>query len=129
MWWRHHDVISRFTRTCQYPTTYQVSTWSHNYLGNYTCVSSKSAPLRPRHVTPDDVIDLKLHTYDGCLTVNACVKFEWLQKTSPHTSSKSPFWQVFNLPLEGAVAFCDVINIFFELPTLARHLRPWKATS
>ena len=34
----------------------------------------------PRHVTPDDVIDLKLQAYDGCLTVNVCVKFKVITK-------------------------------------------------
>ena len=33
---RHHDVISQFTRTCQYLTTYKVSTWSHHYIKSYT---------------------------------------------------------------------------------------------
>ena len=43
-----------------------------------------------RHVTPDDVIDLKLHTYDGCLTVNVCVKFEVITKNfTTHIFKKS----------------------------------------
>ena len=29
----------------------------------------------PCHVTPNDVIDLKLHTYDACLTINMFVSF------------------------------------------------------
>ena len=28
----------------------------------------------PHHVTPDDVIDLKLSIYDACVAVNVCVK-------------------------------------------------------
>ena len=34
----------------------------------------------PRHVTPDDVIDLKLHTHDACLTVSVCVEFKVITK-------------------------------------------------
>jgi hypothetical protein len=43
-------------------------------------MTSKYAPLMPRHVTPDNVIDLKLHTHDACLTVSVCVKFKVITK-------------------------------------------------
>ena len=38
----------------------------------------------PCHVTPNDIIDLKLHTYDGCLTINMCVNFEVITKKHTH---------------------------------------------
>ncbi len=44
----------------------------------------------PRHVTPDDVIDLKFHTYDSCLTINICANFEVItQNFSTHIFKKS----------------------------------------
>ena len=56
--------------------------------GDYTI--SKSAPLMPRHVTSSDVIDLKLHTNDGCLTINMCVNFEVIKKNfTTHIFKKS----------------------------------------
>ena len=73
----------------------------------------------------------ELHDFKKC-TFNVASRdprwrhLKWLQQISPQTTTKSKFWRVFNLPLEGAVAICDVINILFELSTLARHLRPGK---
>ena len=72
----------------------------------------------------DDVFDLKLHTY----TVNVCVQFKVITTNFTTDIFKKSILKSFNLPLEGAVAICDVINILYELSTLARHLRHWKAT-
>ena len=54
-----------------------------------------------RHVTPDDVIDLKLHTYDACQTVNVCVKFKVITKNFATDIFKKSILKNFQLATRG----------------------------
>ena len=83
----------------------------------------------PRHVTRDDVIDLKLSTYDTCLTVNICVNFEVITQNFTTQFFKKSILKSFNLPLEGATAFFDVIYIYFLTAHSCQALTLFKATS
>ena len=120
MWWRHHDVTSQFTRTCQYLTFYQGSTLSHNCLRRYTI--SKDAPLMPHHVTSSDVNNFKLHTYDGCLTIIMCVNFEVITKNFTTHIFKKSILMSFQPVARGRYYTLWRHWYFLELPTIGLQL-------
>ena len=75
---------------------------------------------------PDDVIDLKLHKNDACLTVNVCVKFKVITKNFTTDIFKKSILKSFQPAARGRCCNLWRHQTFFELPTIARHFYPEK---